>query len=64
MVHLLVLTKPTAAMLIECSGASCHVKSWGNEQKDMFKNEREGECFLSYLKSAEVHYDVLFMPNA
>lgn len=41
---------------IEYSGAFYHVTSRGNEQKDVFKSQRDREKFLSYLESAVVRY--------
>ena len=37
-------------------GALYHVTSRGNEQKDVFKSERDREKFLEYLASATVRY--------
>jgi putative transposase len=34
---------------IEYSGAHYHVTSRGNEQKDVFKSQKDREQFLSYL---------------
>jgi putative transposase len=41
---------------IEFAGAYYHVTSRGNEQKDVFKSQRDRERFLSYLESAVVRY--------
>lgn len=41
---------------ITYSGAHYHVTSRGNEQKDVFKNRRDREQFLSYLESATTRY--------
>ena len=41
---------------IEYPGALYHVTSRGNEQKDVFKSQRDREKFLSYLESAGVRY--------
>ena len=41
---------------IEYPGALYHVTSRGNEQKDVFKSQRDREKFLSYLESAVVRY--------
>ena len=41
---------------IEYPGAFYHVTSRGNEQKDVFKSQRDREKFLSYLESAVVRY--------
>ena len=41
---------------IEYPGAYYHVTSRGNEQKDVFKSQRDREKFLSYLESAVVRY--------
>ncbi|GFE59542.1 transposase [Geobacter sp. AOG2] len=41
---------------IEYPGAFYHVTSRGNEQKDVFKNQRDRERFLVYLASATERY--------
>jgi REP element-mobilizing transposase RayT len=41
---------------IEYPGAFYHVTSRGNEQKDVFKSQKDREKFLSYLESATVRY--------
>lgn len=41
---------------IEYSGAHYHVTSRGNEQKDVFKSQKDREQFLSYLESAVFKY--------
>src|SRR6266436_5981780 len=41
---------------IECPGAFYHVTSRGNEQKDVFKSQKDREKFLSYVESAVVRY--------
>jgi len=41
---------------IQYPGAFYHVTSRGNEQKKIFKNERDREKFLSYLESATERY--------
>ena len=41
---------------IEYSGAHYHVTSRGNEQKDVFKSQKDRERFLSYLESAVLRY--------
>ena len=41
---------------IEYPGAFYHVTSRGNEQKDVFRSQRDREKFLSYLESAVVRY--------
>ena len=41
---------------IEYPGALYHVTSRGNEQKDVFKSQRDREKFLSYVESAVVRY--------
>ena len=41
---------------IEYPGAFYHVTSRGNEQKDVFKSQKDRERFLSYLESAVVRY--------
>lgn len=44
---------------IEYPGAYYHVTSRGNEQKDVFKSQKDREKFLSYLESATKRYDAL-----
>jgi REP element-mobilizing transposase RayT len=34
----------------------CHVTSRGNEQKDIFKSQKDRKKFLSYVESAVVRY--------
>ena len=41
---------------IEYPGAFYHVTSRGNEQKDVFKSQKDREKFLSYVESAVVRY--------
>ena len=41
---------------IEYPGVYYHVTSRGNEQKDVFKSQKDREKFLSYLESAVVRY--------
>ena len=41
---------------IEYSGAFYHVTSRGNEQRDVFKSQRDREKFLGYLESATQRY--------
>jgi REP element-mobilizing transposase RayT len=41
---------------IEFAGAQYHVTSRGNERRDVFKNQRDREQFLSYLESAVFRY--------
>jgi REP element-mobilizing transposase RayT len=41
---------------IEYPGAFYHVTTRGNEQKEIFKNQRDREQFLSYLESATERY--------
>jgi REP element-mobilizing transposase RayT len=41
---------------IEYPGAYYHVTSRGNEQKDVFKSQRDREKFLTYLESAVIRY--------
>jgi len=41
---------------IEYPGAFYHVTSRGNEQKDVFKSQKDREKFLSYLESANERY--------
>jgi hypothetical protein len=40
----------------EYLGAFYHVTSRGNEQNDVFKNQKDQEKFLSYVASAVVRY--------
>jgi hypothetical protein len=44
------------AVRIEYPGAFCHVTSRGNEQKDVFKSQKDRELLLSYMESAVVRY--------
>lgn len=44
---------------IEYAGAHYHVTARGNEQKDVFKNQRDRERFLSYLESSVVRYEAV-----
>ena len=44
---------------IEYEGAFYHVTSRGNEKKEIFKNRRDREQFLSYLQSAVERYDAV-----
>ena len=41
---------------IESAGAHYHVTARGNEQKDVFKSQKDREKFLSYMESATVRY--------
>lgn len=41
---------------IQYPGAFYHITSRGNERKDIFKNDRDRERFLSYLQSATKRY--------
>lgn len=41
---------------IEYSGAFYHITSRGNEQKAVYRNQRDREKFLSYLESATARY--------
>ncbi len=41
---------------IEYAGALYHITSRGNERKDIFKNERDFEKFLTYLATAVQRY--------
>jgi len=41
---------------IEYPGAHYHITSRGNEQKDIFKSQRDREKFLEYLESATTRY--------
>jgi len=45
---------------IEYPGAFYHVTSRGNEQKDVFKSQRDREKFLEYLESATERYGAVF----
>jgi len=47
---------------IEYPGALYHVTSRGNEQKDVFKSQRDQEKFLSYVESAVVRYGAVGHP--
>ncbi len=44
---------------IEYPGAFYHVTARGNEQKDIFKSQRDREKFLSYLETAVLRYDAV-----
>lgn len=44
---------------IEYPGAFYHVTSRGNEQKDVFKNQRDREKYLEYLQSATERYGAI-----
>ena len=44
---------------IEYPGAFYHVTARGNEQKDIFKSQRDREKFLSYLETATQRYDAV-----
>ena len=44
---------------IEYAGAFYHVTSRGNEQKDVFKSQKDREKFLEYLGSATKRYGVV-----
>ena len=44
---------------ISYSGAFYHITSRGNEQKDVFKSNRDREKFLEYLESATKRYDAI-----
>jgi len=41
---------------IEYPGAHYHITSRGNEQKDIFKSQRDREKFLEYLECATTRY--------
>jgi REP element-mobilizing transposase RayT len=41
---------------IEYAGAHYHITARGNEQKDVFKSQRDREQFLSYLESSVLRY--------
>lgn len=45
---------------IEYPGAFYHVTARGNEQKEIFKSQRDREKFLSYLESATERYGAVF----
>lgn len=47
------------SLRIEYPGAYCHVTSRGNEQKDVFRSQRDREKFLSYLESSVVRYGAI-----
>jgi putative transposase len=42
---------------ISYPGAFYHITSRGNEQKDVFKSNRDREKFLEYLESATSRYN-------
>ena len=44
---------------IEYPGAFYHVTSRGNEQKDIFKSDKDREQFISYLESAGARYEAV-----
>jgi REP element-mobilizing transposase RayT len=44
---------------IEYPSAFDHVTSRGNEQKDVFKSQKDRERFLSYVESAVVRYGAI-----
>lgn len=44
---------------IEYPGAFYHVTSRGNEQKEIFKSDKDREKFISYLESASVRYEAV-----
>ena len=44
---------------ISYPGAFYHITSRGNEQKDIFKSNRDREKFLDYLESATRRYDAV-----
>jgi REP-associated tyrosine transposase len=44
------------SLRIEYPGAFYHVTSRGNEQKDVFKSQKDREKFLEYLASASKRY--------
>lgn len=44
---------------IEYPGAFYHVTSRGNEQKDIFKIDKDREKFISYLESASIRYEAV-----
>lgn len=44
---------------IEYPGAFYHVTARGNEQKDIFKSQKDREKFLSYLEAATVRYSAV-----
>jgi REP element-mobilizing transposase RayT len=47
------------SLRIEYPGVFYHVTSRGNERKDVFKNQKDRERFLSYLESATKRYDAV-----
>ena len=46
----------TRPLRIEFPGAYYHVTSRGNERKNIFKDNKDREQFLSYLQSAYLRY--------
>ncbi len=50
----------TRPLRIQFDGAYYHVTSRGNERKNVFRNNRDREQFLSYLKSAHYRYKAVF----
>lgn len=44
---------------IEYPGAFYHVTSRGNEQKDIFKSDKDREQFISYLETASIRYEAV-----
>lgn len=47
----------TRPLRIEYPCAFYHVTSRGNEQKEIFKSDKDKEKFISYLESANIRYD-------
>jgi REP element-mobilizing transposase RayT len=50
----------TRPLRIQFDGAFYHVTSRGNERRNVFRNNRDREQFLSYLKSAHYRYKAVF----
>lgn len=48
------------SLRINYPGAFYHVTSRGNEQRDVFKSQRDREKFLAYLGSASERYGAVF----
>ena len=46
----------TRPLRIEYPGAYYHITSRGNERKNIFKDKKDRDKFLSYLKSAHLRY--------
>lgn len=49
------------ALRIEYEGAYYHITSRGNEQKAIFKSNRDREKFLEYLESASERYQAIIL---